>query len=221
MNEHPILFSAPMIRALRDGTKTQTRRIVNPKTAPWLLSPHGEPWSDDYVLDPGNGLVEKSPYGQPGDRLWVRETWAPWSDHIEERGEEEALADAKRQVPWACIVYRADANGGHVQVKRWRPSIFLPRWASRMSLAITSVRVERLQAISEEDAQAEGVSRIRIYEPEDNLGDEINGHGYAPPLASYVGSYEVLWDEINGKRALWASNPWVWVVEFKVGSCAS
>ncbi len=235
MNEHPILFSAPMVHALHDGTKTQTRRTAkldvrgnvttirvlrgeHKGSHAYLTDEHGIAWSPagGDPLRPYPHPERCCPYGEPGDRLWVRETWAPWSEDVDERGEAAVIADAKAQMPWAGIVYRADANGGHVHVKRWRPSIFLPRWASRMSLEITGVRVERLQAITEDDAKAEGVTRIRVYEPEDDLGDEINGHGYAPPLASYAGSYEVLWDEINGKRASWSTNPWVWVVEFTV-----
>jgi hypothetical protein len=226
MNEHPILFSAPMIRAVLAGTKTQTRRVV---TVPWNKSTRSLPYEPWWVDDDGKLLAQDeagefhpaeqamAPYGGPGDRLWVRETWAPWSEHIEERGEADAIEDARKQMPWACIVYRADANGGHVNVKKWRPSIFLPRWASRMSLDVSDVRIERLQAITPEDILAEGVVARAHHDP--NLGkcpvSSFDGKAYVDLRSLWAAG----WDSINGKKdgCAWADNPWVWRVAFKKG----
>jgi hypothetical protein len=168
MKERPILFSAPMIRALLAGTKTQTRRIVKP----------GAP--DDW---------NACPYGVIGDRLWVRETHAPAADSW---GAWERRMQKDGCGPAPVIHYAAD--GGDPFVEKWRPSIHMPRWASRITLEIVAVRVERLQDISEADVAAEGV-----------LVDDI-----APP---YWRSYRELWEQINGAGS-WDLNPWVWIVEF-------
>lgn len=224
-NEKPILFSAPMVRAILAGTKTQTRRVV---TVPWKGSTRALPYGPYYVDDcdsPGRLMFCDeygdyhewskcaAPYGAPGDRLWVRETWAPWSstEDIENRGEAAVLADAKAQLPWACVMLRADANGGSVDVKRWRPSIFMPRWASRLLLEVVSVRVERLHAITPTDARAEGIKLGEL------MPARINGEPGQVMIFDPIKAYAVLWDAINGKRdgCAWASNPWVWVIEFQ------
>lgn len=187
MKERPILFSAPMIRALLDGSKTQTRRVVK-----------------CHVEDYDGALITGTacPYGQPGDRLWVREAF----DFLPAGGPDQ---------PQACeIVYWATGSTeqrtaphdynpmiyGHEKV---RPSIHMPRWASRITLEITSVRVERLQDISESDAQAEGA---------------IPNDGYAGPAEDrqkgWVTAYRSIWKSINGADS-WAANPYVWVIEFK------
>lgn len=202
MKERPILFSAPMVRAILEGRKTVTRRIVR--------LPRGVEF-DGTTIDsrcvevlasrpdePTGTRVVACPYGQQGDRLWVRETWAPWSEHLAQTGESEALRDAKAQMPWACIEYRATDEQW---IERWRPSIFMPRWASRITLGVVSVRVERLHEITEEDAKCEGVSL-----PERPYPDGTPPHRTA---------FAALWDEINGKRAPWGGNPWVWRVEFR------
>lgn len=234
VREKPILFSAPMIRAICDGSKAQTRRTAKLRVVgnittiqvlrgehkgsfAYLTDEHGIAWSPagGDPLRPYPHPERCCPYGEPGDRLWVRETWAPCSEHIEERGEAEAIADAKAQMPWSTIVYRADANGGYVgaTVKRWRPSIFLPRWASRISLAITGVRVERLQAITGEAICAEGA--VARAHHDQNLGkcpvSSFDGKAYVDLRSLWAAG----WDEINGKRAAWSTNPWVWVVEFQ------
>lgn len=212
MKERPILFSAPMVRAILAGRKTVTRRIVSAKVPKGYefdgYSPAGVRCSR-----PSGSTGEQllpCPYGAPDDRLWVRETWAPWSHDVEERGEAAVIADAKAQMPWASIVYRAEANGGHVDVKRWRPSIFLPRWASRILLGVVSVRVERLHEITEEDARREGV------DDGPGLGGRLYpGTGAARGALGHRKVFSLLWEMINGKRAPWDSNPWVWRVEFR------
>lgn len=194
MKERPILFSGPMVRAILAGRKTQTRRIC--KKAWW----DEFTWAGDVYPARESGWIAwwpkgdaeftkrayldgfLCPYGQPGDRLWVRETWLLVDD-----------MNGSQQVH-----YRADNED---IPGSWKPSLFMPRWASRISLEITGVRVERLQGITEEDAQKEGV--------------EIDGH-YS---MFYKTAFKKLWDSINGKKHPWESNPWVWCIEFKREKC--
>ncbi len=203
--ERPILFSGPMVKAILEGRKTQTRRVMNNRhfnvfwvdetakgVAPYWRyeDSHGSgPFKpEDYQL---YGFP-RCPYGQAGDRLWVRETWAP---HPTVR---KAERDSK-------IFYRADcrprtSDESHCD---WRPSIHMPRWASRITLEIVSVRVERLQGISEDDAKAEGVLSL----PDATL---------KPVDGSARLQFAALWDSINAGRGFgWNVNPWVWVIEFK------
>lgn len=200
MRERPILFSGPMVRALLAGTKTQTRRIVKPQPDSthsgfpyWNVGGYRASWcrsaADGGPLEPANPLLCR--YGQPGDRLWVRETFGHF-----ERNENFKLG---------CeVFYRADGNC--LELEPWRPSIHMPRWASRILLEITSVLVERLQDINQADAQAEGAP------PGHPSIDQISREfGYADFPRSW---YAQLWEEINGPDS-WAQNPWVWVVEFE------
>jgi hypothetical protein len=178
MKERPILFSGPMVRAILDGSKTQTRRVA-------------KEFDEMPNLD---GILQRFPHqngcrhGSPGDRLWVRETFA--------------MNEAKAGPP---VVYRADHGEAQsvfverphsaewdVVVTRWRPSIFMPRAASRILLEITDVRVQRLQEISEEDARAEGCE----------------------PFAYPRDRFQGLWDTIHGSGA-WHANPWVWAITFR------
>lgn len=181
MREKPILFSAAMVRAILEGRKTMTRRVIKDiRTA----------WRDGTVIDPYDRDYITCPYGWPGDLLWVRETW--------------------RRADWygKGIIYRADAQAaGHMgeysDRHKWHPSIHMPRWASRIVLEITNIRVERLQEITEEDARKEGISRAHKYPV-----------GFGHP-DTYRGGFRNLWDSINGKKYPWSSNPWVWVISFK------
>ncbi len=188
MKERPILFSAPMVRAILAGTKTQTRRVVKDRHIGQI---------DTSKLPGPAGWSRPMPYGQPGDRLWVRETWACFDSHVR---------------PKSRIAYRSDTPDGEmVRVDApWKPSIHMPRWASRITLEVTGVRVERLQDISEADALAEGVEqvlkgRFRIY------GRETDGRDTDRSART---SYCSLWESINGPGS-WDANPWVWVIEFK------
>jgi hypothetical protein len=199
MKEKPILFSAPMVRAILAGNKTQTRRIVKPQPDtecegveivcehynPTKTDRKGEEYPGPEVFgfaDENSGWV--CPYGAPGDRLWVRETfWCGLKPEIHER---------------AAVAYRADYFPFDVTYK-WKPSIYMPRWASRITLEVAAVRVERLQDISESDAMAEG-----IYSTVETDSDHV-----APTEC-----YKKLWESINGPGS-WDANPWVWVVEFK------
>lgn len=186
MKERPILFSAPMVRALLAGTKTQTRRVVKPARDPnigcWMTP-------GEIALDASTVQEVISPYGQPGDRLWVREAWAKTQPI---------------QLPWpqTMVVYREGDNrtdyGGP-----WKPSIHMPRAFSRITLEVTGVHVERLQDISVADAIAEGVN--------------IHPDHHSKPresIYSAVEAYRDLWESINGPES-WEANPWVWVVSFK------
>lgn len=198
MRERPILFSEPMVQALFAGTKTQTRRIL--KTQPLDVLPmkgkkRGVEWVGLMQRDPARGLVFRCRLGQPGDRLWVRETWM------------KTLGG---------IAYRANGvehygAGGKL---KWKPSIHMPRWASRITLEVVAVRVERLQEISGADAIAEGIESLggrgkfwRDYS--DPGGPEEVTMNLVDPIVSYM----TLWESINGVGS-WNDNPWVWVVEF-------
>lgn len=195
MRERPILFSAPMVRALLADTKTQTRRVV--KEPSWALpgSLHlfnGLPWADDPLR--GNRDVA-CPYGQPGDRLWVREAFM--------HEPADYCWEASVSIPCrpASTVYRADFHESQPG-EGWKPSIHMPRSLSRILLEITAVRVERLQDISEADAQAEGCDPRQVEEDDTVLEGQ------------WREGYRSLWEQINGPGS-WDANPWVWVVEFK------
>jgi hypothetical protein len=186
MKERPILFSGPMVLAILEGRKTMTRRVIRD------FPVAGYRWSG-FIIESSRDDIGKAtivpernmpymaqgqikvrcPYGEPGDRLWVRETWAP---------------DA------GDILFKADLGADDAKAIKWRPSIFIPRSASRLFLEVAAVRVERVQDITEEEAKAEGVR--------DTMSNR------------YL--FSVLWDSINAKRGYgWDANPWVWVVEFK------
>lgn len=202
-----------MVRALIAGTKTQTRRVVKPQPpADKQRSAWYEPgvmgWAQEEVPAQHWHRV-RCPYGQPGDRLWCRETWRPdppcdgtwgytaWAGCRE--GQIAAVPDAFRN-PAFCL-YRADWKENDAADVRWTPAIHMPRWASRNTLDVTSVRVERLQDISEADCAKEGAP--------------FSYSGFAPEDApDWRGWYRDLWESINGPGS-WDANPWVWVVEFK------
>lgn len=201
MTDRPILFSAPMVRALLAGTKTQTRRVVKPQPTGLLGqlpadSARPEKWWFSGGPPPFASFERACPYGVPGDRLWVRETWRPVHSGDPSQGAQ----------------YRADKPDVWNDVTRWRPAIHMFRWASRLTLTITDVRVERLNDISEADADAEcfgGDFPERVL-PEVFPARE-GGWGHL----SIVECYARLWEHINGPGS-WAANPWVWAVSFEV-----
>jgi len=203
-----MLFSAPMVRSLLAGTKTQTRRILKPQPTAlddtWGPAPHvGRSNGKAAVQCNGLATVITCPYGQPGDQLWVRETWL-----------ECGLSLCGITPPTAY--YRADHQGADYfdpttnppTRRKWQPSIHMPRWASRITLEVTAVSVERLQDISEWDAAAEGV----LYSTE-HMG-HWSGTGARWQMTARE-AYRDLWESINGAGS-WDANPWVWVIEFKV-----
>jgi hypothetical protein len=188
MAERPILFSAPMVRALLAGTKTQTRRVAKLNAA-GRVARGGRNWHAD---DPA--AVCASPYGGPGDSLWVRET-VGLSAQLPVSAWQAVCAD--RFAPDGWLAYRADDPAGRWC---WRPSIHMPRWASRITLRVTGVRVERMWDISEADSAAEGI-------PISLEGTVTQEFGAGRRM------YRKLWESINGAGS-WVANPPVWVVSF-------
>lgn len=221
MKEYPILMSAPMVRGILDGRKTQTRRGFKYPGMPssgeicaickdgagdwigWMGDPDNNINFQKFTLQayPNGGGI-KCRYGKPGDRLWVRETWRPKTHSFPTGPHYE---------------YRATADGDLTPTDGpWKPSIFMPRAASRILLEVVDVRVERLQDISEADAVAEGISfwemnggPNRRY---DNYEVKPNQHGTGF-LNDPIASYRTLWASINGADS-WEANPWVWVISF-------
>lgn len=195
MKERGIIMSAPMVKALLDGRKTQTRRIVKPQPEEFVTGGTFN-WRGSLPFEnmPLETILDACPYGVAGDQLWVRETWQCY----------EWLSD-KKQGP---VCYRSTHEGRCCKfalAHLWRPSIFMPRWASRITLEITLVRVERLHDISDEDAQAEGVpDRHNVFHS--SIQSRIDN--------SHIRNYAVLWNSLHGKGA-WELNPWVWVLEFE------
>lgn len=229
MKERPIIFSGEMVRAILDGRKTQTRRVVNKLLSFGNITEFGESTTKGYSWQfrdkrmlwndiSHSRLLESCPHGQPGDRLWVRETW---------NIEYGAVFD-EQQNDWH-IVYRTDLSYCAAPTtvnddeysrlfdssqNQWRPSIHMPRWASRMTLEISDIRVERVRDISEDDVFAEGIRPSKTVNgwATIRLNDGIGAHVVLPQYA-----FHVLWDSINAKRGYgWDVNPWVWVIEFKV-----
>lgn len=235
--ERPILFRGEMVRAILDGRKTQTRRVVNSKYWPVDLSP-GFMWefdppkdrSDEWYIGCANQNTGERvgfgpiccPYGRPGDLLWVRETWkyVDWTEDgdpkisfaaggdfwpspskIDECRWTERLQDIWAELS-AAENYGID---GRASDRKWRPSVHMPRWASRITLRVTDVRVQRLQEISAWDACCEGIQPVP-YEFE--------------AFPGYIEGFARLWDSINAKRGYpWASNPWVWAITFERRRC--
>lgn len=205
MKERPIPFKPEMVIAILNGTKTQTRRVMEPQ-------PHAGVRQSVFVQsgwEDGHGYELKCRYGQVGDRLWVRETWlyvGPGSGSELPYAVDQTKDPANhiRENVW----YRATRPDGSL---RWKPSIFMPRWASRILLEITEVRVERVQDISSDDAEAEGVE----WKPNPHgiwqwQGKNGRWHDYPQD------AYRDLWDTINEARGhSWQSNPWVWVLAFR------
>jgi len=197
MKERPILFTGPMVRALLDGSKTQTRRVAKPVRHPDLGN-ICTPGALVLEHEPKHVIERACPYGQSGDRLWVRETFA----NIAMYRDAQLFADRQSD-----FTYRA--SGDNIGCHKWQPSIRMPRAASRITLEITSVRMERLQDIREADARAEGVA----YDPGEG------GTFHVPGIAgcasdSAADAFRKLWQQIN-RPGSWDANPWVWVVEFK------
>ena len=207
MKERPILFSAPMVRAIQADQKTQTRRAFNDRTTKLMRAAAsiGEvSWFMDegYLQENDLPYIQQfSPYGQPGDRLWVRETWREFID--------SECVDGVRHELGRDVLYRADGDSSKFA---WRPSIFMPRWASRIVLEVVSVRVERLNDISETDCWAEGAEEVIHLFDGPSQAEMANRLGLCLEDAKPL--YALLWESINGAGS-WDKNPWVWVVEFK------
>lgn len=200
----PILFSAPMVRALIAGTKTQTRRVCKPAMEQALSYVATIPGADAWGDEEGLGTTFYCPYGKPGDLLWVREAWAvkrhePCLAH--ERDYQELISPTIRFLAdRECRKIDGNRTSGlgiyRGPVEKGRPSIHMPRWASRLTLRITDVRVQRLQNISEFDSVSEGVETRH-------------------PCVQSVIDFGRLWVEINGPDS-WTANPWIWALTFEV-----
>lgn len=200
MKERPIIFSGESVRAILEGQKTQTRRVIKPQPSQsyFQFLPVKQVWvfSYDYGIDLGEKLYLPCPYGNTGDYLWVRETFLPTLNPL--NGERGFIykADAVDISDWAD----EDDNAA-----RWKSSMFMPRAASRLTLEITNVRVERLKEISSDDAEKEGAYYFPPY-PFVGIRDG----------SAMRGAFARKWDSINGKRGFsWESNPFVWVIEFR------
>jgi hypothetical protein len=228
MRERPVLFGSAMVRSLLDGRKTQTRRVVKP--APQMVTDRGiQTWEGDAagLLAQLTKAGKACPHGGRGDRLWVRETHAIYPTHGQHR------SDGERWGPWGGLPTTVSEDGKQIAYYRegfdrcdpgrWRPSIHMPRWASRILLEITDVRVERLQEISEDDAVAEGIEGFDQRTPggddaQDYWRDYLNPgqrHENFPWIEGDPrASFRSLWESINGPGS-WAANPWVWVIGFR------
>lgn len=202
MKQRPILFSTPMVRAIRKGTKTQTRRIVSPQPTKGLhtfISPSTVLDGSDRTTwiysdkESSNCIEVKCKYGQPGDVLWVKETYAAYGA-FGANGRVEYKADSKNTRSSCGLP--------------WKPSIFMPKDASRIWLKITNVRLEQLQDISRDDARAEGIERDPC------TSTQFKNYVDGTTTYNERTSFYSLWESINGKESL-ASNPFVWVIEFE------
>lgn len=243
MKEKPILFSAPMVRAILEGRKTQTRRVVRKQFAPdadpaevsatspegWQISGHAGLWWDDAGACIDDAI--RCPYGQPGDRLWVRETWRYTASTLEESRAITEDITSGIAVDWrATYIDRCMKELGFSReeaemaddFKTWRPSIHMPRWASRILLEVTGVRVERLNDISDVDSLSEGITSVRSNEFDvehfkdwKERFDTAVASGEKPPVGpSPKESFKALWESINGSGS-WEANQFVWVISFK------
>jgi hypothetical protein len=209
--ERPILFSGPMVRAILEGRKTQTRRIIKPQPNSWIDDLHGNEFRKraPYAIEDDNGNYcgwgfqdeethYKCPYGKICERLWVRETWQHTGPELSDE---------------PGYVYRADdPDWKALQGWVWKPSIFMPREACRIVLEIENIRVERLHEITDDDCVAEG---------QEPIGEKLNPPGGSVQLGRLNGKYapvrqlfSELWTEINGANS-WNENPWVWVIQFR------
>jgi hypothetical protein len=191
MKERPIIFRAETVRAILAGQKTQMRRIVKPLH---MATVDAEQFP----------ILALCPFGQPGDRLWVREAFS--GPHCMDASDGCKAVPPSKWGDCSRIWYWADGNPTDGDWTRPRPSIHMPRWASRILLEITAVRVERLQDISEADAIAEGCRPVR---PEIVLDGLVARTG-----RSAVEEFRLVWEQINGPGS-WNANHWVWVIEFK------
>lgn len=237
--EHPILFKPEMVRAILEGRKTMTRRVVKPqpenveycctciKVKHFYIPKNPKPLSK---YEPTHKVLTiKCPYGQIGDHLWVREAWG-----IYQRS--DCMPSGK---PYdGAYIYRATdtipdiPDYAIVKKFKWHPSIHMPRKFSRVTLEITDIKVERIQDITEEDAIKEGIEGeeydqtivLKDYSNKDSK-NKFDGQwfqSWSEDLGNYIDedeickiSFHTLWDSLNGKKYPWASNPWVWCLEFK------
>ncbi len=242
MKERPILFNTEMVKAVLDGKKYQTRRVVKPQPDTSLWKPEAllkeKEWRQRYCQGPHHHIEEnmwclynkddsntampyvgvKCPYGQVGDRLWVRETFKPFQPHHEEgiiRGYQYKADKSFNYIPplaedEGCLINKIGSG-------KWKPSIHMPRAACRITLEIVNIKIERVQDITHDDALAEGIEHS-LWEYSCEPYRNYNEPRMAPGrnCSSARTSFYTLWNSINEKRGFsWNTNPWVWVVELK------
>ena len=201
-----IIFSTEMVRAILEGRKTQTRRVIKPQPSASVMNITLPEHGNGYFEDTPSGrtrILCKCPFGQVGDKLWVRETWHQDTGLCKDQS----------------IHYKADGDNAY----SWHPSIFMPRWASRITLEITGVRVERVQELTEKDCYAEGVEFVCVTDKDGHILERITSpahEDYKPTVGrSLIKAYFAadLWDSLNAKRGYsWESNPWCWCISFKM-----
>jgi len=205
MREHPLLVQGPLVRAILEGRKTQTRRPIKPQPDDDIVDVEydceADLWlgntQEDNDLGFCSSWTARCPLGETGDRLWVRETWRPvmesWRSFVEYSagGELAATGHSDAMTKLTKVALRFPGGRKDIHSEKWHPSIHMPRWACRLVLPLVSVRVERVQDITEEDAEAEGV-------------EQVGG--------SYREGFRAVWGSIYGT---WDLNPWVWVAEWK------
>jgi len=222
MKARPILFNSEMVRAILDGKKTQTRRVIKPQPQPRENQPERldflnrsgevvaamwEPWKLGHSRAGYLHLQDRCPHGQSGDRLWVREKHSLWKLSSVPATNDDATyccfpdgSQKFRSGKYHNCDFAVNDQAWPSFIK-WRPSIFMPRWASRITLEVLKVRVERVQ-------------NIQGYDVADELG---TGGGLADDYAEDYERFIALWDSINAKRGFgWSGNPWVWVIEFRL-----
>lgn len=245
MKERPIIFSGESVRAIQDGRKTMTRRVVKPRYRDdesgfnvCSCPATNEVWVEK--ADEEGGDFEEGtrfvpcPYGQVGDRLWVKEVWrdrfgTAYANYgtgnaypIDDIREVDYKSGGNGYFIGGCIFRDDELSAKWAEWSKWKSPLFMPRWASRILLEITDIRVERVQDVSEEDAIAEGIEFDSGWEEECGEG-YTTGEGWMNyktqdfSCESAKESYHTIWDSLNAKRGYpWESNPWVWVVSFKV-----
>jgi hypothetical protein len=215
MKDRGMIFNAEMVRALLNGNKTQTRRPLKNQPIidmPLSKGPMIRIGSAKYESFNPMRMIRRCPFGQVGDRIWVRETWMPDAPRNGEWPDYEFYGGGMRPLSLIPNEYRNHHNciyraSWDDELTGWKPSIHMPRWASRITLEITDVRVERLQDISASDAISEGLTHI------DYEGDSWGFSGGNPTgYGSATGAYQALWNSLYGN---WNDNPWVWAIRFK------
>ena len=234
MRERPIIMSGESVLAILGGRKTQTRRVMKPQPPDDDGKICGPEWFTPTVIDrfgdeqPGAEIFGiyteagawgiKSPYGAPGDRFWVRETWRNQPQKFNKESRDYKDYEVEFQADFTVAENACYGRRGGISPVKWRSPIYMPRWASRILLEITNVRVERLQDITEADVYAEGIDPDNW----DYLG-RSKGEAWRQEALEHIkngnviGAFRCLWNSINAKRGYpWSSNPWVWVIEFKV-----
>lgn len=219
MKERPILFSAPMVKAILANRKSQTRRIIDCPESTTSIT-----WVENHAMSPSGTytgwavhcdapllLPRNCPYGKVGDRLWVRETWQQIYKTHGGKHEDWATVPTRQLSPhWQGTRLLYSATHAEDEPPKWRPSIHMPRWASRITLEVTGVRVEQVQSISADDAIAEGALPTAEIDP-----TKLDRSDWEQCKSTALACFQNIWHKINGPES-WTNNEWVWVIGFKI-----